>query len=117
MYTILNKEDNKDTNNNTTVVTQTTAAATTGSMIRSMYAATTATTIPAKVMATINQLLANQAAIMQQMESFGGPPGVHTGIVDGLLSNKALVKTCTSPLIKRLCRQRRTPVKQSRQHY
>ncbi len=78
MYNILNKEKDDNTNNNTTVVTQMAATATTGSMIGSTYAATPTTAIPAEVTAAINQLLANQPSIMQQMAamSFSPPPSI-----------------------------------------
>ncbi len=66
MYNILNKEGNNDTNDKTTGVTQTGATATAGSTIGCTYTATTNRTIPTKVMAAINQLSANQAAIMFQ---------------------------------------------------
>jgi hypothetical protein len=71
MYNILNKDEDDDSNNNAIVVIQTAAAAavaaTTGSTIGSTYTATTTMTILTKVTAAINQLLANQVVIMQQM--------------------------------------------------
>jgi hypothetical protein len=52
--------------------------ATTGIMLGTTYANTSTSTIPAEVMAAINQLLANQTAIMQQMAvmSFSSPPSI-----------------------------------------
>jgi hypothetical protein len=69
MYNILDVGGKEDTNNNTTVMVPAVAAAiaTAGVPGGSTYAATTALTIAANVMATINQLLANQTAIMQHI--------------------------------------------------
>jgi hypothetical protein len=59
IYNILNKGNNDDTNDANTVITQTVVAATMGSMLGTTYANTSTSTIPAEVMAAINQLLAN----------------------------------------------------------
>jgi hypothetical protein len=64
IYSILDKgkEDN-DTNDANTIITQTAAAAATRSMLGNTYANTTST-IPTEVTVVINQLSANQTAIM-----------------------------------------------------
>jgi hypothetical protein len=70
MYKILEVNGGEDTDNDTILTVQTAAAmrATAGgSMIGSNYAAMNVATITAEVTATINQLLANQQQIMQQM--------------------------------------------------
>jgi hypothetical protein len=77
IYNVLEAGINDDTANDTvTTITQTAAVtAATGSM-----APSSSTAISAKVAATINQLSANQAAIMSQMAamSFVPPPTQHT---------------------------------------
>jgi hypothetical protein len=69
IYNILDVDGNEDTNNNTTITVPAVAAAmaTVGNTGGSTYAATTVLTITAKVMAAINQMSANQTAIMQHM--------------------------------------------------
>ncbi len=70
MYNIMDVDGGEDTNNNTVVTLQTVAVATAtagGTMIGSNYAAINAAIITAEVTAAINQLLANQKHIMQQM--------------------------------------------------
>jgi hypothetical protein len=70
MYNILDVNGGEDTDNNTVVTVQTAAAAMAtagGSTIGSNYAAMNVATITAKVKAAINQLLANQQQIIQQM--------------------------------------------------
>jgi hypothetical protein len=76
IYNILDKGNEDDTNNANTIITQMMAVETTGSMLGNAYANTTALTIPAEVTAAINQLSANQMAIIQQMAvmSFSPPP-------------------------------------------
>jgi hypothetical protein len=69
MYNVLGKrEGNTNTNNNATAttITQTAAVATTGSTLGNTYAGTHVP-IHSKVSSAINQLLANQAALFQQM--------------------------------------------------
>jgi hypothetical protein len=77
IYNVLStRNGNTDTNNNETAmtITQTVAAAATGSMLGNTY---THTNFPvhSEVSITINQLLANQAALFQQMAalSFNAP--------------------------------------------
>jgi hypothetical protein len=70
MYNILDVNGGEDTDDDMVVMVQMVAAATAtagGSMIGSNYAAMNAATITAEVTATINQLLANQQQIIQQM--------------------------------------------------
>jgi hypothetical protein len=70
MYSILDIDGGEEPDNKMTVTLPTVAAAMAtagGTMMGSTYAATNASTITAKVTAAINQLLANQTHIMQQM--------------------------------------------------
>ena len=70
MYNILDVNGGEDTADNTVMTVQTAAAVTAtagGSTIGSNYAAMNVATITAKVKAAINQLLANQQQIIQQM--------------------------------------------------
>ncbi len=70
MYNILDVNGGEDADKDTVVTVQTVAAATTtagGSRIGGNYAAMNAATITAEVTAAINQLLANQQQIIQQM--------------------------------------------------
>jgi hypothetical protein len=70
MHNILDIDDGEETNNKTTITLPTVAAAMAtagGTMTGSAYAVTNASTITTKVTAAINQLLANQMHIMQQM--------------------------------------------------
>jgi hypothetical protein len=59
IYNILDEGGDNNTGNTNTVITQMAAVATTGSMLGNTYANTTTLTIPAKVTAAVNQLLAN----------------------------------------------------------
>ena len=79
MFNVLrDKNDNDDgTTDDDTTVTQTAATATAGiSTLGQTYAPTVAATIPADVATAIQQLSANQTAIMQQMAAmaFSPPP-------------------------------------------
>ncbi len=73
MYNMFKEDVDKVTDNNTTI-TQTMAAATTGSTLGSTYAAGTTSTIPVEVSAAINQLSANQMAMMNQMAAMQVSP-------------------------------------------
>ncbi len=71
------KTDNGSTDNTATTVMQTAAATTTGiSTLGQTYAPTATPTIPSEVATAIQQLSANQTAIMQQMAAmaFSPPP-------------------------------------------
>jgi hypothetical protein len=76
IYNILDIDGKDNTNNNTTVTVLAVAAvmATAGTPGGSMFAATTASTIAAEVTAAINQLLANQTAIMQHIAAMNISP-------------------------------------------
>jgi hypothetical protein len=76
IYNILDIDGKEDTNNNTTVTVPTVAAAmvTAGVTGGSTFAATTASTIAAEVAAAINQLSANQMAIMQHIAAMNISP-------------------------------------------
>jgi hypothetical protein len=79
MYNVFGEGDDKVTDNNTTI-TQTAVAATTGSTLGSATnTATSNATIPSEVSAAINQLLANQTAMMNQIAAmrFSPPPPAH----------------------------------------
>jgi hypothetical protein len=78
IYCISDKCKDEGTNNSKTAITQTTAAAIMGSVLGNTYANTTTSTIPTEVTAAINQLSANQMAIMQQIAvmSFSPPPSI-----------------------------------------
>ncbi len=79
MYNLFGEGDNEVTDNDTTI-TQTATAATTGSTSGgATNAATSNATIPAEVSAAINQLAANQTAMMNQMVAmqFSPPPHAH----------------------------------------
>jgi hypothetical protein len=79
---VFGEGDDKVTDNNTTI-TQTAMAAMTGSILGgATNAATSKTTIPSEVSAAINQLAANQTAMINQMAAmqFSPPtPARHTG--------------------------------------
>ncbi len=79
MYNILGVDGGEETDDDITVTLPMVAAAMAtagGTMIGSTYAATNVATITAKVTAAINQLLANQMHIMQQMAAMNiaSPP-------------------------------------------
>ncbi len=76
IYNILDVDGNEDTNNNTTLTVPTVAAAmaTMGNTGGSTYAASTVLTITAEVMAAINQMSANQTAIMQHLAAMNISP-------------------------------------------
>jgi hypothetical protein len=76
IYKILDVDGSEDTSNNTTVTVPMVAAAmaTAGNTSGSTYAATTALMIAAEVRAAINQLLANQTAIMQHIAAMNISP-------------------------------------------
>jgi hypothetical protein len=82
MYNMFGEGGNKVTDNDTTI-TQTATAATTGSTLGgATNLATSKATIPSEVSAAINQLGANQTAMMNQMAAiqFSPPtPACHTG--------------------------------------
>jgi hypothetical protein len=76
IYNILDINGMEDTNNNTTITVPVVAAAMApvGLSGGSTFAATTASTIAANVMAAINQLSANQMAIMQHIAAMNISP-------------------------------------------
>ncbi len=82
MYNVFGEGGNEVTDNSTTI-TQTAVAATPGSTLGgATNAATSNATIPSAVYAAINQLLANQTAMMNQMAAMQFsplPPARHTG--------------------------------------
>jgi hypothetical protein len=82
MYNMFGEGEDKVTDDDTTI-TQAAAAATTGSTSGgATNAATSNATIPSEVSAAINQLLANQTAMMNQMAAMQfspPPPARHTG--------------------------------------
>jgi hypothetical protein len=69
IYIILNGANDMDDDTVTTVIQATAAATTTG-----RTTATTTIVIPPKIAAAINQLLANQTAIMSQMVAMSFAP-------------------------------------------
>jgi hypothetical protein len=76
IYSILDINGKEDTNNNTTVTVPAAAAAMAPAGVPggSTFAATTASTIAADVTAAINQLSANQTAIMQHIAAMNISP-------------------------------------------
>ncbi len=82
MYNVFGEGDDEVMDNNATT-TQTAALAMTGSTLDgASNAATSTATIPSEVSAAINQLLANQTAMMNQitaMQLSPPPPACHTG--------------------------------------
>jgi hypothetical protein len=74
MYNVFGEGDDKVTDNDTTI-TQTAMAATMGSTLGgAMNTATSKATIPSEVSAAINQLAANQTAMMNQMAAMQFSP-------------------------------------------
>jgi hypothetical protein len=61
---------------------------------------------------TVEEFGCNFRSLWEMVEAFGSSPGVHKGLVNGLLSNTTQVKECASPLIKRLQRQKMFHAKQ-----
>ena len=83
MYNVFGEGDDEVTDDDATTRTQTAAATTMGSTSGgALNAATSTATIPSEVSAAINQLLANQTAMMNQitaMQLSPPPPACHTG--------------------------------------
>ena len=71
-FSAINSTTGEETDNDdATTITQAAAAATTGSMLGNTYGATgTSASLPAEVTAAIQQLSANQMAMMQQFTAF-----------------------------------------------
>jgi hypothetical protein len=77
MYNVFEEGDDKVMDNDTTI-TQTAMAATTGSTLGgATNAGTSKATIPSEVSASINQLAANQTAMMNQMAAMQFSPPTH----------------------------------------
>jgi hypothetical protein len=84
-FIIINSTMGEETDNDdATTITQAAAAATTGSTLGNTYGATgSLASFPAEVTAAIQQLLANQTAMMQQFVAFtvnNQPPPIHHSV-------------------------------------
>ncbi len=91
MYNVFGEGDNEVTDGNTTI-SQTAMAATTGSTLGgATNAATSKATIPSEVSAAINQLAANQTAMMNQMTAMQfSPPPLHATLAkDNSMSHQS----------------------------